>query len=263
MLPIEIFLNAFHTEVASATPRPFRRLKTSTAHTSYEWLAERVNELSPGTLLELGCGEGELLCLLEGHATCTGIDLVEAQLVRAHQRVPDSVTLLHGNARALPCEDNSFDVVVSHMSLMLMQPIAQVLQEVRRVLKPSGSMMCMVGEDNYGEGPGLIYLEHVLDVFKVNQVEACRYRDRELKAGWVQVLKNHHFEVVEDYCVEVSGLGSAAQLVEHFMLMYDVFRLPAMAQALLSARCQASFEELANAQGQIPFSFTMRFLRCE
>lgn len=48
-------------------------------------------------------------------------------------------------AQELPFADDSFDAIVSHMALMLMSDIEQVIAEAARVLKPGGRFAVSVG----------------------------------------------------------------------------------------------------------------------
>ena len=88
-------------------------------------------------ILEVGCGAGHVL----GKVACgtlTGVDLSEALLERAQQRLGDRAAILKGDAAALPFPDASFDKVFCTEVLEHVLDPAQVLAEIRRVLKPGG-----------------------------------------------------------------------------------------------------------------------------
>lgn len=79
-------------------------------------------------VLDIGCGNKPYLPLFEGLAgTYFGVDAVEGPQV-------DAV----GVAEALPCEDNSFDVILCTQVLEHVDDPRQVLSEIRRVLRPRG-----------------------------------------------------------------------------------------------------------------------------
>lgn len=98
-------------------------------------------------LLDVGCGTGDLTIRLarrvgpEGHVT--GLDLTPAMLAVARRKVDaeglgDRVTLVEGNALALPFPDGSFDGVTAGFSLRNMADLDGALREMFRVLRPGG-----------------------------------------------------------------------------------------------------------------------------
>jgi SAM-dependent methyltransferase len=108
-------------------------------------------------VLDVGCGNGFLLTEVAKHltgGTATGIDVWKTnagdqspELARRNayrEGVADRVEIKHADARVMPFEDNTFDVIVS--SLMLHHAGGsierhQVLQEMVRVLKPGGTIL--------------------------------------------------------------------------------------------------------------------------
>jgi SAM-dependent methyltransferase len=97
-------------------------------------------------VLEVGCGPGHLSDRLAGHGLeVTGVDLDPAMVERARasaarrgdtgQRRP---TFLVGDAASLAFPDNSFDLVVSTLSLHHWADPAAGLAEIARVLRPGG-----------------------------------------------------------------------------------------------------------------------------
>lgn len=111
---------------------------------------ERALDLEPGErALEVGFGTGNSLIHLartvgnEGHVT--GIDVsVGMRDVTAtkleEEGLQHRVNLLLGDARQLPCDDNSFDAALTTFTLELfpLEDIPVVLSEISRVLRPGG-----------------------------------------------------------------------------------------------------------------------------
>jgi SAM-dependent methyltransferase len=97
-------------------------------------------------VLEVGCGPGHLSHRLAGHGLeVTGVDLDPAMVERARagigRRRDDGrprPTFLVGDAAALAFPDNSFDLVVSTLSLHHWAEPAAGLAEIGRVLRPGG-----------------------------------------------------------------------------------------------------------------------------
>ena len=102
--------------------------------------------------LEVGVGPGRALERLASSnpgGTTIGVDLCFSMLRRANQRFsPASQTpppLCQCDARSLPFADNSFDLVFSSYMLDLLSAsdIATAIQQMRRVLKPSGRLLLL------------------------------------------------------------------------------------------------------------------------
>lgn len=105
--------------------------------------------LSPGQrVLDLGCGTGTLLVWLKQRwpsVEVVGLDPDARALARAArkaERAHVSVGLDRGFGDALPYEAGTFDHVFSSYMLHHLTPVekAATLREVRRVLKPGGTM---------------------------------------------------------------------------------------------------------------------------
>lgn len=98
------------------------------------------------TILEVGCGPGHLALELAGRGLdVTGLDLDPAMIERAraksHGRENEgrlSPTFDVGDASSLPYPDDSFDLVVSTLSMHHWADPAAALTEIARVLRPTG-----------------------------------------------------------------------------------------------------------------------------
>lgn len=89
------------------------------------------------TLLVVGCGSGKEAAMLahELDATTTGIDIADGFDATARQ----FATLELGDATSLKFADASFDFVYSYHALEHIPDYMTALEEMRRVLAPSGS----------------------------------------------------------------------------------------------------------------------------
>jgi SAM-dependent methyltransferase len=94
-----------------------------------------------GRALDVGCGEGRLCRLLAGEGIeAVGVDPTEALLAEARRRDPTGDYRL-GRAEELAFEDESFDLVVSCLTLIGIDDISRAIPEMARVLRPGGSLL--------------------------------------------------------------------------------------------------------------------------
>ena len=142
-------LRAVHRNHAGFTETCARACRDAVGRSSYEWLAEVVPDTDDGHVLDLACGSGPLLEILyarQAGLQLTAVDMCPEELALARNRLPDGAAkFLQTDAQdmaALP--DGSVDVVLCHWALTLMDPVAPVLDEVRRVLVPGGRFAALV-----------------------------------------------------------------------------------------------------------------------
>ncbi|GAA4857860.1 class I SAM-dependent methyltransferase [Actinomycetospora straminea] len=98
-----------------------------------------------GRVLEIGCGTGNVLAAVARRhpdVELVGIDPDTAALDRARGKLPAGVRLEHAYADDLPLPDADVDRVLSSLMLHHLPPEQQrgALREVRRVLRPGGSL---------------------------------------------------------------------------------------------------------------------------
>jgi ubiquinone/menaquinone biosynthesis C-methylase UbiE len=146
-------------------------------------------------VLDVGCGLGVALRRyakarsIEAH----GIDYAENMVEGAKTRLAESepglqIDFRQASVVELPYEDDSFDVVTSHRCLMALldwELQKQALLELRRVLKPGGTLVLMEGTFD-----GLERLNFYRRKFGLGEIDAGG-RDRLL------TLKFHERELLE------------------------------------------------------------------
>lgn len=112
-----------------------------------KWLAQQGFE--EGRILDVGCGPGDIAIEIASafpRAKIVGMDLSEpmlkiAQSAAERAGVPDRVSFRKGDAKSMPFEDKSFDVVISLNTFHLVDDQVGMLNEVERVLKPNGLLL--------------------------------------------------------------------------------------------------------------------------
>jgi AhpD family alkylhydroperoxidase len=96
-----------------------------------------------GDTLEIGIGTGSNIGIYPTGTVLHGIDVSAPALSLAKgraRRIERRVTLVEGSATALPFADASFDTVISTFVLCSVDDVGQSLREVRRVLRPGGTL---------------------------------------------------------------------------------------------------------------------------
>jgi malonyl-CoA O-methyltransferase len=113
-----------------------------------EELLSRVTLLRapPASILDLGCGTGLGALALKrrfSRASVTAADFSAPMLdmARRRSRFWRPIRCVEADARALPFEPGSFDVVFSSLMLQWVQPLDAALAQILRVLKPGGLLL--------------------------------------------------------------------------------------------------------------------------
>ena len=100
-------------------------------------MLERVAAGSFTEALDVGCGEGRFCRTLQAAGIrTTGIDPTHALIEQARRRDPNGDYRI-GQAETLDFPDQSFDLVVSYLSLIDIPDIARAIAEMARVLRPA------------------------------------------------------------------------------------------------------------------------------
>ncbi|HVO59224.1 MAG TPA: bifunctional demethylmenaquinone methyltransferase/2-methoxy-6-polyprenyl-1,4-benzoquinol methylase UbiE [Dongiaceae bacterium] len=119
------------------------------------WRARTARLLSPilqradAQVLDLCCGTGDLTFALQrrGPARLWGADFAHPMLVRAREKAAHGSAatsaqpvFIESDALHLPFADGTFDLVTTGFGFRNLANYAQGLQEIRRVLKPGGTL---------------------------------------------------------------------------------------------------------------------------
>ncbi len=140
----------YANELLEISRAGYEKIASDFSHTrGWFWPELRfISDLVPDgeRLLDIGCGNGRFLGMLEGKSVnYTGIDFSEGLIAVARKRYHDQAhtTFIVGDALSLPFPDKSFDTVVSFAVLHHIPSRAyrvQFLREAARVAKP-GSLV--------------------------------------------------------------------------------------------------------------------------
>ena len=164
------------------------------------WLAQQGFE--EGTILDVGCGSGDIAIAIAStfpRARIAGMDLSEPMLKFSQSGaekagVADRVSFRKGDAKSMPFEDKSFDVVISLNTFHLIDDPVGMLNEVERVLKPNGLLLVT---DIRRSWMRLFYLP-LKDALTVEQAKEIasksKLRSHELQQGsvWLAFVVGRH-----------------------------------------------------------------------
>jgi ubiquinone/menaquinone biosynthesis C-methylase UbiE len=153
----------------------------------YDWFFDRIDarggrehrrrlaQGATGDVLEIGAGTGRNLPLYGRAALVVALEPDAGMLGRAREAAgsaPVPVELVDGRAEALPFPDRSFDTVVASYVLCTVSDPDQALSEVRRVLRPRGTLR---------------FYEHV----RARDPRLARWQDR-LERPWAWLARGDH-----------------------------------------------------------------------
>jgi len=115
----------------------------------YAALVRRYAPSSGGSLLELGCGLGHLLGLLQDDFACVGVDIAEYSIEQMKKNAPRAEGLVMSADNLERFEDGAFSVVVAlHLVEHLPDP-ADAIRQVNRVLQQGGLFLFVTPNPGY------------------------------------------------------------------------------------------------------------------
>lgn len=117
-----------------------------------ELLFQTIAALEPMSVLEVGCGPGELSERISGElrASVVALDVSPRMVELARGRGVDARL---GDAQALPFEDESFELTVAAWMLYHVPDVNRALGELARVLRPGGHLVAVTN-----------YLDHLSEL---------------------------------------------------------------------------------------------------
>ena len=149
-----------------------RGIRSKWHHLEFNLILESVGDLSP--ILDIGCGPGSMLGMVDGRQKCFGVDTSISQIEYA--------TSTYGSARRtfqkidgprLPFDDATFAVasLVEVIEHLIPEQAHELLKEAKRVLRPGGKLL--ITTPNYRSL--WLFLE-----FLVNRVSEVTYEEQHI-----------------------------------------------------------------------------------
>lgn len=156
---------------------------------TFELYRRRLTAAAEGRVLEVGVGSGLNLPLYSASVTqIIGLD-PSTKLLSMARNVGGTLTkeieLIEGSAEVLPLADHSIDTLVTSWTLCSVPDVRRALEEMRRVLKPSGR---------------LLFVEHG----RAPEETVVRWQDR-LTPAWRRIAGGCHLNRPIGELIEASG----------------------------------------------------------
>jgi SAM-dependent methyltransferase len=137
-------------------------------------------------ILEIGCGDGALLVLLKDHNDVHGVEASETGVAKCRARGL-RVQYLDVSSSPLPFANDYFDVVIILEAFEHLMNPYYASQEMRRVLKEKGTLICSVPNPWSGHPylyPGLFQFKYFREFlrqsgFRIARVEPWQWVPRE------------------------------------------------------------------------------------
>lgn len=208
------YLGRFHAQRPAITERLLARADRS----PYAWLVEPLRSES-GVVLDLACGSAPTRDVLTT-ARWLGLDSSPAELAAA--AAAGRTPLVRARADALPLADGSVDAVCAAMCLPVVTPLEDVLAELRRVIRPDGTLAALV-PSRLGASPAA-WLGWVR-VMRALGVRGQPWPNPQARDGLAKILRAHDWQVESDHRETfLLDLSSA----ESWELLVDALYLPGL-----------------------------------
>jgi ubiquinone/menaquinone biosynthesis C-methylase UbiE len=270
--PVETYLQDFHQRQPGTTTAAFAHLRARSSvadyASSYAAVAACVPERTqPLTVLDLACGDGHLLKLLSDRQAPSlkliGVDMSQGELDVARTLLPQNVVLLKERAQELSVATGSVDCVLSHMAMMLMDDIEQVIKEIRRVLRPQGQFATVVGRGFLLGEVSEVLIGVLLPILR-EEAAALPFGDPRTRThdGWTGLLE-HDFENLQFEDLDVAWQPLPQELWDSLTQTYDIDRLSEPARARLRERFLQGVSPLQQSDGTIRTGWAVRLIRAQ
>jgi ubiquinone/menaquinone biosynthesis C-methylase UbiE len=129
-------------------------------------------------ILDVGCGGGKTiskLAQLTSHGKVVGIDH-SIEMVKFSKKInknlisQNRVEIIEGSVEKIGFKDNFFDLVTAFETYYFWTNLSDVLEEIRRVLKPGGKLL-LVNEMLYGVSPAKLVEETHVKLFPLQEIQ--------------------------------------------------------------------------------------------
>ena len=110
----------------------------------YRYQLEEICRIGPDRLIDIGCGPGAFLSLVEENfpdIQLNALDLSEEMIRETKKRLSDTAIVTVGDSENMPLESEQYQVVTCNMSIHHYPHPQNALNEMFRILKPGGYLL--------------------------------------------------------------------------------------------------------------------------
>ena len=110
----------------------------------YRYQLEAVGRIVPERLIDIGCGPGAFLSLVEEmfpRIQLNALDLSEAMIHETKERLSNTAIVTVGDAENMPLQDEQYQAVTCNMSIHHYPHPQNALNEMYRILQPGGYLL--------------------------------------------------------------------------------------------------------------------------
>jgi SAM-dependent methyltransferase len=155
--------------------------------------------------------------------------------------------------------DASIDFAVSHMAMMLMDDVDDVVSELARVLRPGGTFAVMIGSKSISEGAMSLFATTFDEVYREHRGAAPPpMGDPRAGSGAAMralLERSGFFEVAHVEEVDLVLDAPRDEVWDALSLMYKVALLDAHGKLALRSAFLERAHALVRADGLVPFRF--------
>lgn len=189
----------------------------------YAALAKRYAPQQGGKLLELGCGLGHLLGLLQDDFQCVGIDLAAYSIEQTRLNAPQAEAMMMSADDLSAFADGEFGAVIAlHLVEHLPDP-ARTLRDINRILRNNGLLLFATPNPRYSLR---VFKDHDTDAIGKDPTHINVQPPRRWRA-WAEAA---NFEVLQHFG---DGLWDVPYLPGiPKQIQFGLFGLPALFQVL-------------------------------
>ena len=196
-------------------------------------------------ILDVGCGTGANLKLMQSYGNAIGVDISEEAIGFCRARgIPES-RMLRASAIDLPFPDRQFDLATSFEVLCNLKDDAAAFREIARVLKPGASFV--VGLPAYQ----WLWSMHDVAVGHERRYDARQVREKLSSAGFQVERVTYANAMLLPLIAAVRLVGQRGKQKVHS----DLVPLPRMVNSFLTALFMAEMRTVSRVN--LPFGVTL------